>query len=75
LHKKTYYYDGFDRKKNHPLDTYYCEHTDNWLHLRSSEKFSACGSGYSMGALPAYRIIRALVMEGTLGEEMGTKKK
>ena len=28
-----------------------------------------------MGALPAYRIIRALVMEGTLGEEMGAKKK
>jgi len=24
---------------------------------------------------PPYRIIRALVMEGTLGEEMGTKKK
>jgi len=28
-----------------------------------------------MGALPAYRIIRALVMEGALGEEMGAKKK
>jgi hypothetical protein len=75
LYQKTYYYDGLDRKKNHPLDTYYCEHTDNWLHLWSCQKFSASRSGHSMDAVPAYRIIRALVMEGTLGEEMGAKKK
>jgi hypothetical protein len=73
-HQKTYYYEGFDREKNHQMDPYYRQHTDNWLHLWSGQKFSSCSSRYSMGALPTHCIVGALVMERPLGKKVGTQK-
>src|SRR5436190_18544879 len=69
LYLKKTLYEGSNRKKDHSLAAYRCQHSHYRIYLRSCKRHPQRGYDDKMGTVSTHRIFRSLAMERPLGPE------